>query len=56
MNVPVWGIAATELDVVVLGVLVDADSLLLPHAVTVLNAMTAPADRATSCVIVVNLM
>jgi hypothetical protein len=24
--------------------------------VTVLNAMTAPADSATSCVIVVNLM
>ena len=53
MNVPVCGIAATEFDVVVL---VDVDSLLLPHEVTVLSAMTAPTPSATSCVIVVNLM
>jgi hypothetical protein len=56
MNVPVCGIAATELDVVVPGLLDDVDSLLSPHAVTVLSATRAPAPNATSCVIVVNLM
>ncbi len=55
MNVPVCGIAAAELDVVVL-VLLDAGSLLFPHAVLVASAKTAPAANAASCLIVVNLM
>ena len=51
------GIAATELEVSpLLGALPGVDSVLFPHAVTVLSAMTAPAPSAASCVIVVILM